>query len=71
MALIIAVYLVIAPFVDNPDIIVLFAAAFMLCGPIVYFVLVYKNIKIPGVATATLWLQKLLDVAPTDWKDFI
>ena len=64
-------YLVIAPLVDNPDIIILYAAGFMFCGPIVYFVLVYKNTKIPGVDAVTSWLQKLLNVAPTDWKDDI
>ena len=49
----------------------LFAAAFMLCGPIVYFVFVHKKVEIPGVNYVTLIIQQTLNVAPTDWEDKI
>ena len=68
VALIIAIYLVVAPLVDSPDIIILYAAIFMLCGPLVYFVFVYKKLKIPGLDLLTMFLQKLFNVAPTEWK---
>ena len=68
VALVISIYLVVAPLVDNPDIIILYAAIFMLCGPLVYFVFVYKKLKIPGLNHLTMFLQKLLNVAPTEWK---
>ena len=54
---------------DNPDVIILYAAAFMLCGPIVYILFVYKKIKLPGIDFATVFLQQLINVAPTYWKD--
>ena len=68
VALIISIYLVVAPLVDSPDIIILYAAAFMLCGPLIYFVFVYKKLRIPGRDYLTASLQQLFKVAPTEWK---
>ena len=58
-----------APLVDDPDVVMIFAGAFMLCGPIAYFIFVYKSFKFPGVDLVTAFLQKVFNVAPTDWKD--
>ena len=69
VALIISIYLVVAPLVDSPDIIILYAAAFMLCGPLVYFVFVYKKLRIPGMDYLTACLQQLFNVTPTEWKE--
>lgn len=69
LVLIIAIYLVIAPLVDNPDVIILYAVGYILCGPIVYYLLVYKKLKIPGIDKMTLFLQILLEVAPTNWDE--
>jgi len=70
VVVLIAAYLVIAPLVDSPDIIFLYAAIFILCGPPVYALFVYKKWKIPGLDTITLFVQQLLEVAPTDWKAY-
>ncbi|CAK8684250.1 unnamed protein product [Clavelina lepadiformis] len=69
IVVIIAIYLLVAPLVDSPDIIILYAAIFMMCGPIVYFIFVYKKLRIPGLDHLTLMLQQILDVAPTDWEE--
>ena len=69
LALVIAAYLLVAPLVDSPDILILYAAAFVLCGPVVYFVFIYKKLRISGINHLTMFLQKLFNVAPTDWKD--
>ena len=58
-----------APLVDDPDIFILYAAGFMLCGPIMYFIFVYKKLKIPGMDHVTMFFQKLFNVAPTDYKN--
>ena len=69
VAFVIAMYLVVAPLVDSPDVIILYAAAFMMCGPFVYAVFVYKKLKIPGMNSLTTFLQQLFNAAPTDWED--
>ena len=68
LMVVIALYLVIAPLVNNPSVFVLYAAIFMLSGPIVYFVFVHKKLQIPGMDHITKFLQQLFNVAPTDWK---
>ena len=62
-------YLVVAPLVEDPDIIVLYAVGFILCAPVVYFIFVYEKVVIPGLDRLTVTLQKVLNVAPTDWKE--
>lgn len=69
MVTLISLYLVIAPLVNSPEFIYLYAIIFMLCGFPIYYLLVYKKFQIPGVSMVTLFLQVLLEVAPTTWEE--
>nr|XP_039265765.1 b(0,+)-type amino acid transporter 1-like [Styela clava] len=63
------VYLTIVPLIENPDISYLYGGIFILCSPIFYFLFVYKKLRLPGMDHFTIFLQKFLDVSPTDWED--
>uniref|UniRef100_H3AHW9 b(0,+)-type amino acid transporter 1 n=1 Tax=Latimeria chalumnae TaxID=7897 RepID=H3AHW9_LATCH len=63
--LIAAVCLVVAPIVDNPKIEYLYVSLSILSGLIVYAFLYYFQCC-PGLTKATLFLQLLLEVSPTD-----
>lgn len=66
---IIASYLVIAPLVNSPDLIYLYAAIFMASGFVLYYPLVYKQYRVPFMDEITKFLQILMMVAPTDWDE--
>nr|XP_039265763.1 b(0,+)-type amino acid transporter 1-like [Styela clava] len=64
-----AIYLTVAPMIDSPDFAWLYGGIFLLCTPLFYYPLVYKNIRVPGMDSITIFLQKFLNVSPTDWED--
>ncbi|XP_039270347.1 b(0,+)-type amino acid transporter 1-like isoform X2 [Styela clava] len=64
-----ALYLVIAPIVDSPNWIYLYAVIFIISGLIPYFALIHKGYKIPGIDTVTMYGQLIFNAAPTDWED--
>nr|XP_026696296.1 b(0,+)-type amino acid transporter 1-like [Ciona intestinalis] len=64
---VIALYLIIAPLIDSPDILILYAAIFIMIAPFVFYICVHKKIHLPGLDRLTVLLQQFLEVAPTDW----
>uniref|UniRef100_H2ZMA2 b(0,+)-type amino acid transporter 1 n=1 Tax=Ciona savignyi TaxID=51511 RepID=H2ZMA2_CIOSA len=67
VVLVIAIYLIVAPLVESPDIIILYAAIFIMCAPFAYYIFVHKQVTPPGMDRMTIFLQQLFDVTPTDW----
>ncbi|XP_057377677.1 b(0,+)-type amino acid transporter 1-like isoform X5 [Daphnia carinata] len=65
IVLIISVYLVIGPIVDNPKIEYLYATLFILAGFLLYVPFVYYKKVLPGMSYITTFLQLLLEVAPS------
>ncbi|KAI9555433.1 hypothetical protein GHT06_017948 [Daphnia sinensis] len=65
IVLIISVYLVIGPIVDNPKIEYLYATLFILAGFFLYVPFVYYKKVLPGMSYITTFLQLLLEVAPS------
>lgn len=63
--LLICIYLVIAPFLQNPKVEFLYALAFLGLGALVYIPMVHFKLQIPGLVTLTRWTQCLLEVVPT------
>ncbi|XP_063307355.1 solute carrier family 7 member 13-like isoform X1 [Pelobates fuscus] len=62
----VALFLVIAPIVQNPKIEYFYALLFMLSSLIVYFPFVYFKLRIPYFDRITCFLQIFLEVSPTD-----
>ncbi|XP_046580353.1 b(0,+)-type amino acid transporter 1-like [Haliotis rubra] len=62
--LLVSLYLVIAPIVEDPQIEFLYAFLFVVGGLIFYFPLVHFNLKVPGFDKLTEWTQLLLEVVP-------
>ncbi|XP_008698610.1 b(0,+)-type amino acid transporter 1 isoform X4 [Ursus maritimus] len=60
-----SLYLVLAPIIDHPQIEFLYIFLFLLSGIPVYFLLVYFQCQPKWLQMATLYLQLLLEVAPT------
>ncbi|KFW87087.1 B(0,+)-type amino acid transporter 1, partial [Manacus vitellinus] len=65
IVLIAAVYLVLAPIIDQPQIEILYIIAFIFSGIILYFPLVRFKCHPRFLQTVTLHLQLFLEVAPT------
>ncbi|XP_018327306.1 b(0,+)-type amino acid transporter 1 [Agrilus planipennis] len=65
IVLLISIYLVIGPIIDNPTIEYLYAAIFVLSGMIFYVPFVHYKIRIPFMDGFTVFTQMLLEVAPT------
>ncbi|XP_045026991.1 b(0,+)-type amino acid transporter 1 isoform X3 [Daphnia magna] len=65
IVLIISVYLVIGPIVDNPKIEYLYATLFILAGFFLYIPFVYYKKVLPGMSYITTFMQLLLEVAPS------
>ncbi|XP_020378488.1 LOW QUALITY PROTEIN: b(0,+)-type amino acid transporter 1 [Rhincodon typus] len=63
--LIISAYLVVAPIVGDPRIEYLFVFLFMLCGLLIYFPLIHFKLWAGSLGQVTVFLQLLLEVAPT------
>lgn len=60
-----AVYLVVAPIIDQPQTEILYIVLFIFSGIILYFPLVHFKRHPRFLQTVTLHLQLLLEVAPT------
>ncbi|XP_044756183.1 b(0,+)-type amino acid transporter 1 isoform X1 [Coccinella septempunctata] len=63
--LVISVYLIIAPIIDNPTIEYLYAALFILGGMVFYVPFVHYQVKTPFMDGVTVFLQMVFEVAPT------
>lgn len=58
--------LVSIPLIYSKNMEFIYALSFMLCGIPVYYIFVYKKKTIPMMKKVTHFLQKLMNVAPTD-----
>ncbi|XP_076470410.1 b(0,+)-type amino acid transporter 1-like [Babylonia areolata] len=65
----VAVYLVVAPIVDSPQIEFLYAFLFILAGVVVYVPFVRYQLKVPGFDKVTMYVQLLMEVSPTDYRE--
>ncbi|OWF41468.1 B(0,+)-type amino acid transporter 1 [Mizuhopecten yessoensis] len=63
--LLISIYLVVTPFIQDPKVEFLYALAFLGAGAVVYIPVVYFKLSIPGMASLTRAGQCLLEVVPT------
>ncbi|XP_077982159.1 b(0,+)-type amino acid transporter 1-like isoform X2 [Glandiceps talaboti] len=66
IVLLASVYLVIAPIIDEPALEYLYATLFILAGLLFYVPFVHFKYSIPGMKHFTVFLQLLLEVAPTE-----
>ena len=64
LMVIISLYLVIAPVVDNPQIEYLYAILFMLVGAVLYIPFVYLGYVFKFMDKVTTFLQLMLQIAP-------
>lgn len=62
-------FLIIAPFVSNPQIEFLYSAAFVLGGLVLYIPFIHFNFKVPGIDKFTMLTQLLLNICPTEKHD--
>ncbi|XP_069698629.1 b(0,+)-type amino acid transporter 1 isoform X1 [Periplaneta americana] len=65
VVLVISVYLIVAPIIDKPQIEYLYAALFIVAGLIFYIPFVHYAIVPSFMDSVTVFLQMLLEVAPT------
>lgn len=65
IVLVAAVYLVVAPIIDQPQIEILYIVLFIFSGIILYFPLVHFKYHPRFLQRVTLHLQLFLEVAPT------
>lgn len=66
LVLIAAIFLVLAPIVDNPQIEYLYVSLFIFSGILIYIPVIHYKLC-PGVLNkVTLFLQLFLEVAPVD-----
>ncbi|XP_067656476.1 b(0,+)-type amino acid transporter 1-like [Haliotis asinina] len=62
-------FLVVAPIVDNPRVELLYAAAFVVGGLVIYFPLIHFNLKPKWFEKMEMYLQLLMEVAPSTYMD--
>ncbi|XP_046560366.1 b(0,+)-type amino acid transporter 1-like isoform X1 [Haliotis rubra] len=67
--MLLCLFLVVAPIVDNPRVELLYAVAFVVGGLIIYFPLIYFNLKPRWFEKIEMYLQLLLEVAPSTYVD--
>ncbi|KAH3858023.1 b(0,+)-type amino acid transporter 1-like [Dreissena polymorpha] len=65
----IAVFLIVAPFINSPRIEFLYSAAFVFGGYFLYFPFVHFDWKLPGTDRITVFLQLLCNSCPTEKID--
>ncbi|CAH1173450.1 unnamed protein product [Phaedon cochleariae] len=65
LVLVISVYLVVGPIIDKPTFEYLYASFFILGGMVFYVPFVHYKLRIPFMDGVTVFLQMLLEVAPT------
>ncbi|XP_036366097.1 b(0,+)-type amino acid transporter 1-like [Octopus sinensis] len=66
--LIISVYLVVAPIVQNPDLGFLYAFLLIIGGLIFYFIFLHFKVQLPCMEAFTEFIQKFACVAPSKYK---
>ncbi|CAG0900866.1 unnamed protein product [Darwinula stevensoni] len=66
IVMVISVYLVVAPIIDNPQMEYLYASCFIAGGLIFYYPFVYRKWVLLGMNKITVFFQLLLEVVPTD-----
>ncbi|MCL4142565.1 UNVERIFIED_CONTAM: hypothetical protein GTU68_035196 [Idotea baltica] len=66
VVLLISIYLVVGPIIDDPQIEYLYATLFILAGLVFYFPFVHFQKSVPGMGYFTTFFQLLLEVVPTD-----
>jgi len=66
IVLLVSIYLVVGPIVDNPRMEYLYATLFILSGLVLYFPFVLYQRVLPGMGYLTSFLQLLFEVVPTD-----
>ncbi|XP_038053071.1 b(0,+)-type amino acid transporter 1-like isoform X2 [Patiria miniata] len=64
-----SLYLVISPFVNGPDIEIIYACLFILSGLVFYFPFVHFKLRPRVMGRITAFLQKLLIVVPSDYVE--
>lgn len=69
IVVIFALYLIIAPLVTNPQFEFVYGICLILATPLIYYPMVYRKYRLPGMDSITAFLQQTLDVSPTDWED--
>ncbi|CAK8684249.1 unnamed protein product [Clavelina lepadiformis] len=62
-----SIYFVVLPFLRRPSFVFVFAVIFYILTLIGYYLYVVKKLRLPGSRRATIFLQKLLQCAETDW----
>ncbi|XP_054710188.1 b(0,+)-type amino acid transporter 1-like [Uloborus diversus] len=67
VVLVISVFLVVAPIVENPQIEYLYASSFVLSGLLVYIPFVHYKLHLNIMGNITIFFQLLLEVAPTKY----
>jgi len=63
----ISAFFVAVPFFNNPHFLYIYSLIFFGVGLLVFYIFVHRKLRVPGSARATLFLQKLLLVAPAEW----
>ncbi|CAL4142536.1 unnamed protein product, partial [Meganyctiphanes norvegica] len=66
IVLLVSVYLVIGPIIDDPQIEFLYASLFILAGLFFYFPFVHFKKTVPGMDKVTTLIQDILGVVPTE-----
>ena len=69
IGLVFCMFLIVAPFVSNPPIELLYSVIFVVAGLLLYVPFIYLEIRFPGMDTFTMLTQLLLNVGPTDKLD--
>ncbi|GAB1609263.1 b(0,+)-type amino acid transporter 1-like [Argonauta hians] len=69
LMLLIAVYLVVAPIIQNPDMGFLYAFLIIISGLVFYFPFVLFKLRLPGMDGFTKFLQRFLSVAPSKYVE--
>ena len=67
---IVSTYLLLTPFLHNPNPIYIVIVVFYILALCCYYVFIVKKIHLPGMRVFTVFMQKLMIVAETDWDQY-
>ncbi|CAK8684252.1 unnamed protein product [Clavelina lepadiformis] len=62
-----SIFFVVVPFLRRPSFVIVYAVIFYILTLIGYYLYVVKKLRLPKSRRATIFLQKLLQCAETDW----
>ncbi|XP_076825350.1 b(0,+)-type amino acid transporter 1-like [Clavelina lepadiformis] len=62
-----SIFFVVVPFLRRPSFVIVYAVIFYILTLIGYHLYVVKKLRLPGSRQMTIFLQKLLQCAETDW----